>query len=322
MKLKSRKMHRVSSLLSINENNSNFSKFESYNTTNKLFNKTISHTSSITKVNTNSSNQKDFINMRQKLNKCFDIDIIDNNNNILYGSKSKINIYRNNSFLTDDFKNNSKFFHSSYLKYKRTNINNFLLNEITTFENTRNNFFLRKNGFKKSYSKNSLIDYNTDSNLNMFMNHYQTIEKHRNNIFNQEIKNVFNDIKTELYNQNKKIIYDYSQKNIITPYKLIAKNNHNSPYINDENTYKLNIFAQSKILNAKDIQNKNNFLNYKKYENMRRSSSLKNLNLITNNKTSKYISDNYYNNKITRPDIKIDKYKSKKLHEIYDSLKN
>ena len=127
MKLKSRKMQRVSSLLSINENNSNFSKFDSYNPSNKLCNKTISHTSSITKVNTNSSNQKDFINMRQKLNKCFDIDIIDNNNNILYGSKSKINIYRNNSFLTDDFKNNSKFFHSSYLKYKRTNINNFLL---------------------------------------------------------------------------------------------------------------------------------------------------------------------------------------------------
>lgn len=326
MKFKSRKIQRVSSFLNINENNSNFSKFDSYNTSNKLYNKTISHTSTITKTNTNSS-QKDTTNIRQKLNKFFDIDIINNSNKFLFRSKSKNNIYRNNSFFSDDFKNNSKLYHSSYRKYKRSNSNDLLLknlNEISTLENTRNNIFQRKNIFKKSYSKSNIIDYNTDSNLNMFMNHYPTIEKHRNNIFNQEIKKVFKDIKTELYNQNKKIIYDYSQKNIMTPFKLIPKNhfNYNSPYLNDENIYKFNIFAQSKILNAKDIQNKNNFLNYKKFENMKRSSSLENLRIITNNKTSKYISDNFCNNKITKPDIKIDKYKSKKLHEIYYSLKN
>ena len=329
MKFKPKKMTKVPNFLNINENNTNFSKFDLYNTTNKLYYKTISHSSTITKANTNSSSQKDLMNVRQKLNKCFDINIdINDNNNFLYRSKSKNNIYRNNSIFTEDFKNEKKMIYSSYQQYKKANFNHLFLKnlkEITNFKNTKNNGILRKNYFKNSNLKTNLINYNTD-NVNMLLNHYPTIEKHRKIKFNQEIKHIIKDIKMDIYNQNKnkKIICGYSQKNIMIPYKLIPKNTFtcNSQMMDDENIYKLNILTKSKVFDINDLHKKNNYFNYEKLENIKRSSSLENLNFITNSKSPKYISDHFCNKKISKPEIKIEKYKSKKLHEIYYSLKN
>ena len=112
----------------------------------------------------------------------------------------------------------------------------------------------------------------------------------------------------------------------MTPYKILNQkyyNGYSTPYLNNEDIYKYNIMAKSKILNIDDIQQKNinNFFNTEKYEKYRRSSSLENLKIVINNKMPKYISDCYYNKKVSKHDIKINKYKSQKLREIYDQLK-
>ena len=141
--------------------------------------------------------------------------------------------------------------------------------------------------------------------------------------FNQEIKHVIKDIKKELYVQNNKLMYGYNQKNIMTPYKLKVKNHFNTrPYLNDENIYKFNIMANSKILNINDIQQKNinRFFNTEKFEKSKRDSSIENLKLIINNKSPKYISDFYCNKNINKPGLKIYNYKSEKLHKIYETL--
>lgn len=112
----------------------------------------------------------------------------------------------------------------------------------------------------------------------------------------------------------------------MTPYKIINQkyyNGYSLQNLNNEDIYKYNIMAKSKIINIDDIQQKNvnKFFNTENYENYRRSSSLENLKIVINNKIPKYISDYYCNKKISKHDIKIYKYKSQKLREIYDQLK-
>ena len=133
------------------------------------------------------------------------------------------------------------------------------------------------------------------------------------------------DIKNETLKQSNKLVHTYSQKNLMTPYKIILKNKFSSNSGNNiEDIYKFNIMARSKIMDIDDIKKKNieRFFKTDKYENNKRSTSLENLKMIINYKSPKYISDHFCNKNIRRSGVKINKYKSLKLHEIYDSLKN
>ncbi len=352
----------VSSLLNIKENISNntfLNNFNSLSTTNtNLYNKTISLTSTITKAtstkNANTNSQKEFNinhiknNLSTKLN--FDIDIMNNNNDVnnnkfLQRTKSsKNNLYRKNLINTYNCKKEKNAFYPTYHKYKRTNSKaEFIfkqvkdLNEINCFDNNANNINnnyinlnLKKNTLKRSYSKpilNQFNNYNLDNidSINLLINRFPNIEKHRKYNFNQELKHTMKDIKREILKQNTQLVHTYSQKNLMTPYRIILKSQFNSNSgANNEDIYKFNIMAHSKIMNIDDIQKKNldRFFNTEKYDNYKRSSSLENLKRIINNKSPRYISDHYYNKNIRRSGVKINKYKSLKLHEIYDSLKN
>ena len=352
----------VSSLLNIKENISNntfLNNFNSLSTTNtNLYNKTISLTSTMAKAtstkNANTNSQKEFNinhiknNLSTKLN--FDIDIMNNNNDInnnkfLQRTKSsKNNLYRKNLINTYNCKKEKNAFYPTYHKYKRTNSKaEFIfkqfkdLNEINCFDNNANNINnnyinlnLKKNTLKRSYSKpilNQFNNYNLDNidSINLLINRFPNIEKHRKYNFNQELKHTMKDIKREILKQNTQLVHTYSQKNLMTPYRIILKSQFNSNSgANNEDIYKFNIMAHSKIMNIDDLQKKNldRFFNTEKYDNYKRSSSLENLKRIINNKSPRYISDHYYNKNIRRSGVKINKYKSLKLHEIYDSLKN
>ena len=313
-----------------NSNYSCYSKYDSFSKTNKLNNKSISLASTITKTNSSktnsSSSQKDINNVKDKLNKCFDIDIQNNNNYLVRTKSNNSNFRKNNSFFNKIEKNN---FCSSYYNYRSLNHNHILsknLKEIKNYEYKKNNINLKNNNIRKLYPKPYLNNFNIDKNeIDFLLNHFPYIERHRKNKFNEEINYVLKDMKKELNDQNKRIMYAYNQKNIMTPFKIIPKNHFScSALLNDEDMYKFNIMTKSKILNVSDIKQKNldSFFNIGKFDNYKRSSSLENLNLIINNRMPKYISDYYCNNKITSSGIKINKYKSSKLHEIYESLKN
>ena len=346
--------------IDINSNTflNNFNSLSSINT--NFYNKTISLTSTITKAtsstNTNTKSQKELNinhiknNLSKNLN--FDIDIMNNENkNDVVSNKylkraksSENNLYRKNIINTYNCKKEKNTYYPSYHKYKRTNSKNDLiykmfknLNEINCFENNtindNNNYInlnLKKNTLKKSYSKpilNHFNNYNIDNidSINLLLNRFPNIEKHRKYNFNQELKHTMKDIKNETLKQSNKLVHTYSQKNLMTPYKIILKNKFSSNSGNNiEDIYKFNIMARSKIMDIDDIKKKNieRFFKTDKYENNKRSTSLENLKKIINNKSPRYISDYFYNKNIRRSGIKINKYKSLKLHEIYDSLKN
>ena len=354
----------VSNLLNIKENIDNNSNtfLNNLNSLSKangnLYNKTISITSTISKTtsytNTNTNSQKELnINhIKNNLSKNFDIDIINNNkNNDIISNKylkrtksSKNNLYRKNMINTYICKKEKNTYYPSYHKYKRANDKDDLINkmfknfnEVNCFENNainvNNNYInlnLQKNTLKKSYSKPLLNHFNNDNidnidNINLLLNRFPNIEKHRKYNFNQELKYTMKDIKKEMLKQNNKLVHTYSQKNLMIPYKIILKNKFSSNLgTNNEDIYKFNIVAHSKIMDIEDIQKKNidRFFNTEKYENNKRSTSLENLKKIINNKSPRYISDYFYNKNIRRSGIKITKYKSLKLHEIYDSLNN
>lgn len=342
----------------------NFNSISTTNTNTNLYNKTISLTSTITKANSNTNTNTNTITNSQKelninhvkknlrTNFNFDIDFMNNNNNIdIVSNKylkrtksSKNNLYRKNMINTYKTKKEKNIYYPSYHKYKRTNSNIDIafkklknLNEINNFDNNtininKNyiNLNLKKSTLKKSNSKpilNNFSNYIVDNidKINLLLNRFPNIEKHRKYNFNQELKHTIEDIKKEILKQNNKLIHTYSQKNLMTPYKIILKNKFNTnSATNNEDIYKFNIMAHSKIMDIDDIQKKNidRFFNTEKYENNKRSTSLENLKMIINNKSPRYISDYYYNKNIRRSGIKINKYKSLKLHEIYDSLKN
>ena len=346
--------------IDINSNTflNNFNSLSSINT--NFYNKTISLTSTITKAtsntNTNTKSQKELNinhiknNLSKNLN--FDIDIMNNENkNDVISNKylkraksSENNLYRKNIINTYNCKKEKNAYYPSYHKYKRTNSKNDLiykmfknLNEINCFENNtindNNNYInlnLKKNTLKKSYSKpilNHFNNYNIDNidSINLLLNRFPNIEKHRKYNFNQELKHTMKDIKNETLKQSNKLVHTYSQKNLMTPYKIILKNKFSSNSGNNiEDIYKFNIVARSKIMDIDDIKKKNieRFFKTDKYENNKRSTSLENLKMIINYKSPKYISDHFCNKNIRRSGVKINKYKSLKLHEIYDSLKN
>jgi hypothetical protein len=346
--------------IDINSNTflNNFNSLSSINT--NFYNKTISLTTTITKAtsstNTNTKSQKELNinhiknNLSKNLN--FDIDIMNNENkNDVISNKylkraksSENNLYRKNIINTYNCKKEKNTYYPSYHKYKRTNSKNDLiykmfknLNEINCFENNtindNNNYInlnLKKNTLKKSYSKpilNHFNNYNIDNidSINLLLNRFPNIEKHRKYNFNQELKHTMKDIKNDTLKQSNKLVHTYSQKNLMTPYKIILKNKFSSNSGNNiEDVYKFNIVARSKIMDIDDIKKKNieRFFKTDKYENNKRSTSLENLKMIINYKSPKYISDHFCNKNIRRSGVKINKYKSLKLHEIYDSLKN
>jgi hypothetical protein len=344
-----------------NNSNAFLNNFNSLSTTNtNLYNKTISLASTITKsnsntnTNTNSQKELNISHIKNNLikNLYFDINIMNNeikkdkvNNKYLKRTKSsKNNLYRNNIINTYNCKKEKNTYYPSYHKYKRSNSKFDLifkmfknLDEINGFENNEinvnNNYLnlnLKKNTLKKSYSKpilNHFNNYNLDNidSINLLLNRFPNIEKHRKYNFNQELKHTMKDIKNETLKQSNKLVHTYSQKNLMTPYKIILKNKFSSNLgTNNEDIYKFNIVAHSKIMDIEDIQKKNidRFFNTEKYENNKRSTSLENLKNIINHKSPRYISDYFYNKNIRRSGIKITKYKSLKLHEIYDSLNN
>ena len=346
--------------IDINSNTflNNFNSLSSINT--NFYNKTISLTSTITKAtsstNTNTKSQKELNinhiknNLSKNLN--FDIDIMNNENKngvvsnkyLKRAKSSENNLYRKNIINTYNCKKEKNAYYPSYHKYKRTNSKNDLiykmfknLNEINCFENNtindNNNYInlnLKKSTLKKSYSKpilNHFNNYNIDNidSINLLLNRFPNIEKHRKYNFNQELKHTMKDIKNETLKQSNKLVHTYSQKNLMTPYKIILKNKFSSNSGNNiEDIYKFNIVARSKIMDIDDIKKKNieRFFKTDKYENNKRSTSLENLKMIINYKSPKYVSDRFCNKNIRRSGMKINKYKSLKLHEIYDSLKN
>ena len=235
----------------------------------------------------------------------------------------KRDLYKNISF-TDNISNDGKLYFPSFHKFKRLNSNELLLRRINklNFDNNSNDVLVKKI-LKKSYSKPNIS--NNILKNNETLNIISNIEEHRKNKFDKEIKSIIKEITKEMKIKNKRLIYANSQNNIMIPYKLMTRNNYNSSKstMNEIDLHKFNIMTKSKIIDINDIQkqNINKFFNFEKIENNKRNSSLENLNLIINNNSIKYISDYYTNNSIVRPDIKVTKYKSRKLHEIYYSLK-
>jgi hypothetical protein len=259
---------------------------------------------------------------KQRLNRCFD-EVM--NDKILFRMRAKKrNLYKNISSYTDNISKDGKLYFPSFHKYKRSNSNEQLLRRINkfNFDNNSNNVLIKKI-LKKSYSKPNIS--NNILKNNETLNILSNIEKHRKNKINKEIKSIIKETTKEMKKRNKRLIYAYSQNNIMMPYKLMTKNNfHSSKSTSNEiDLHKFNIMTKSKVLDINDIQkqNINKFFNFEKVENNKRNSSLENLNLIINNNSIKYISDYYTNNNIATPGIKVTNYKSRKLHEIYDSLK-
>lgn len=247
------------------------------------------------------------------------------NDKILFKMRAKKrNLYKNISSFTENISKDGKLYFPSFHKCKRSNSNEQLLRRINklNFENNSNDALIKKI-LKKSYSKPNIINniLKNNESLNILSN----IEKHRKNKIDKEIKSIIKETTKEIKKKNKRLIYSYSQNNIMMLNKLLIKNNFHSSKstLNEIDLHKLNIMTKSKVLDINDIQkqNINKFFNFEKVENNKRNSSLENLNLIINNNSIKYISDYYINNNIVKPSLKVTKYKSKKLHEIYDSLK-
>jgi hypothetical protein len=267
--------------------------------------------------------------MNEKLNKYFDKN---NNDDLLTKQKlKKNNLYIDTLLFTNNNKKDKKSIYlNSYSKYKRTNSNDFFFKNFTekNLDKNKKKVVIRNTFIRRSKSKpilNNFNAYNNNDITNTLLNHYPNIEKHRKKKFRQEIKDIIKNITKELNNQNNKLIYGYYKRNQMTPYKIINQkyyNGYSVPYLNDEDIYKYNIMAKSKILNIDDIQPKNvrNFFNTEKFEYYKRSSSLENLKIVINKKMPKYISDFYYNKNIKKHGIKIYNYKSNKLREIYDEL--
>lgn len=235
----------------------------------------------------------------------------------------KREIYKNISSFTDNICKDGKLYIPSFHKYKRSNSNELSLRKINKLNfNNHSNDFLIKKILKKSYSKPNIS--NNILKNNETLNILSNIEKHRKNKIDKEIKSIIKETKKEMKIKNKRLIYAYSQNNIIIPYKIMTKNifHFSKSTLNEIDLHKLDIMTKSKVLDINDIQkqNINKFFNFEKIENNKRNTSLENLNLIINNKSIKHISDYYTNNSIMRPSIRVTKYKSRKLHEIYDTL--
>lgn len=306
----------------INTLNFNLNKYSSFSSTNKAYNKSNSYFSITSKANTNTNNQNNFNKSKQKLNRCFGVDM---NDKILFRMRAKKrNLNKNSSYFTDNISKDGNLYFPSFHKYKRSNSNEQLLRRINklNFENNSNDFLIKKI-LKKSYSKPNIS--NNILKNNETLNILSNIEKHRKNKIDKEIKSIIKETTKEIKIKNKRLIYAYSQNNIMIPYRLMAKTNFHSSKstLNEIDLHKLNIMTKSKVLDINDIQKQNisKFFNFEKVENNKRNSSLENLNLIINNNSIKYISDYYTNNSLVKPGIKVTKYKSKKLHEIYNSLK-
>lgn len=321
------------------QNINNKTRFEINSTSNKLNSKSISLTSTISKANTNTSSQKELSDTNKKIKRCYS----SKNYTLFKSMKSKKNnLYINTFIFTENIKKEKKsYYNPSYNKYKRANSNDLLFNkfkEIKLFQknnnyNTKNKthkkkIILRNNNFRSTKSKNDLNAFSVYNNeaINILLNHYPNIEKHRKIKFNQEIKHEVKSMNKEK-NQNNNLMFCYNQKKLVTPYKLLYKNQLNDfrysiPYLNDENIYKYNIMAKSRILSINDIQKKNidTFFNTEKFDNIKRSSSLESLRRIIHSSSPKYISDCFCNKSLYRPRMKIYNYKSKKLREIYDEL--
>ena len=275
----------------------------------------------MTRENINGSNKKDYFKTIMEYHSLTDI------NNMSNSKVKKNNLYINNILNTYKINNENKTFYINSLpKFKRAHNNDF--NKFGKTKNLHNNkkHILRNYFIKRSKSNsniNTLIERKTGNKenkevFNILLNHYPDIDNYKKKNFNQEIKYFVNSIKNEL-NQNNKIMYCYNQKTIMTPYKIIT---HSTPHLNEENIYKFNIVAKSKLLSINDIQQENikHFFNIEQLNNSKRSLSLKNLETVINNKSPKYISDSYSNDNIKKKGIKIYNYKSKKLREIYDEL--
>ena len=313
----------------------NTKKYDINSTTNKLYNKSISLTSTITKTNSNASSQKELSNTNKTIGRYFTLNDYNCSNKILNRTKSKKNNLCIDTFLfTDNIKKDKKvYYNPSNNEFKRSNSNESLLKNFKDkkiLENkNKKQFILRNNIFRRTKSKIDLhvfSTYNNDEIINVLLNHYTNIEKHRKTKFSQEIKYIVKDINKELNMLNNKVTLTQNQNNPMTPYKFLYKKKigfkSSTPYLNDENVYKFNIMAKSKILNINDIQQKNvnNFFNTEKLYSYKRSSSLQNLNTVIKNKSPKFISDNFINSNIYKPSFKIYNYKSPKLREIYDEL--
>ena len=305
----------------INTLNYDLYKYSSFSTTNKAYNKSNSYISTTAKPKTNAINKNNFSKSKQRLNRCFGVDM--NDKTLFRMRAKKRDLYKNISF-TDNISKERKLYFPSFHKFKRLNSNELLLRRINklNFDNNSNDVLMKKI-LKKSYSKPNIS--NNILKNNETLNILSNIEKHRKNKLDKEIKSIIKETTKEMKIKNKRLIYAYSQNNIMIPYKFITKNNFHSSKstINEKDLHKFNIMTKSKIIDINDIQKKNinKFFNFEKVENNKRNSSLENLNLIINNNSIKYISDYYINNSIVGPDIKVTKYKSRKLHEIYYSLK-
>ena len=289
-----------------------YNKYDKKSTNNKSYKKSISLTSLMTSSNTNGSKQNGHFNLN-------------NTRNLSNSNWKKNNLYINNILNTYNTNKGTKSFYiNSFSKFRRNNNKDLISNKFgkTIFRNK--NHILTNNFIRRSKSKSILNPLFTGKNddkdtVNILLNHYPNIEKHKKKNFNQEIKYFVNSLHKELNAQNKKVMYSYNKKNIMTPYKIIS---HSNPLLIDENVYKFNVVANSKLLSINDIQENNikNFFILEKQNSYKRSLSLKNLETIINNKSPKYISDTYSNDNIKRKSIKIFNYKSEKLREIYDEL--
>ena len=210
---------------------------------------------------------------------------------------------------------------------------NFLFQNYMTNGKKNRQLYLRflndtNYNYKKKYNHNlKTNNFDTKDYTYHLLKHNLKNEEYRRKNFNNEFKYIITQAKSEIMKENNKLFFSYSQKNHPIKPSFLSRKNSLSKITNlnldsnDENLYKFNIMARSKIINIKDIQKSRSktFFNTEKYEKKNLAKSLKNLNLIIKRK-AKYISDNYKNSEIEKPQIQIHKYKSEKLHEIYEVI--
>lgn len=225
-------------------------------------------------------------------------------------------------YINLDFKNNIK-------KPKK----NFLFQNYMTNGKKNRQLYLRflndtNYNYKKKYNHNlKTNNFDTKDYTYHLLKHNLKNEEYRRKNFNNEFKYIITQAKSEIMKENNKLFFSYSQKNHPIKPSFLSRKNSLSKITNlnldsnDENLYKFNIMARSKIINIKDIQKSRSktFFNTEKNEKKNLAKSLKNLNLLIKRK-AKYISDNYKNSEIEKPQIQIHKYKSEKLHEIYEAI--
>ena len=138
---KLKKKNSISNFINLQNTNST-NTFDIHSSSNQLYNKSISLTSTLTKANTNSinintSSQKKLTDKNKRINRCF-------TSNDIKKTKSKTKYQKNNLFIntmlfTDNTQKEKITYYPSYNKYKRSYSNDSFYKYFSVLKNFPNN---------------------------------------------------------------------------------------------------------------------------------------------------------------------------------------